>query len=202
MIEFDKNIAFLVNKENLLDACYLPDNLITTDENENNFHNYVNPNNKPQVSSILINDLNKMIADAKKDGLNIAVDSGYRSYEYQQNLWDYYVKEKGLEHTLKYVAPAGASEHQTGLAIDFGAFKNGVFHDELTEDDPELIWLKNNAHNYGFILRYPKGKEIITGYNFEPWHFRYVGIELAKYIHDNDITLEEFYLLNNKTMLK
>lgn len=202
MIEFDENIAFLVNKENRLDKNYLPDMLITTDENENNFHNYVDPTNKPQVNAVLMDDLELMIAAAKKDGLNIAVDSGYRSYDYQQNIWDYNKEKKGLEHTLKYVAPPGASEHQTGLAIDFGCYRDGQFFDELKDDDPELIWLRDNAHYYGFILRYPQGKEDITGYNFEPWHFRYVGPNLSRYLHENNLTLEEFYLLNKKTMLK
>ena len=202
MIEFDKNIAFLVNRENPLDKHYLPDSLITTDENENNFHNYINPNNKPQVSPIVMDDLSKMILAAQNEGLNIVVDSGYRSYEYQQEVWNHNLQEKGLEHTQKFVAPPGTSEHQTGLAIDFACFRNGEYLDDLTENDPELIWLMQNAHQYGFILRYPKGKEDITGYNFEPWHFRYVGVNLSKYIYENNLTLEEFYLLNNKTMLK
>lgn len=202
MIEFDKNIAILVNRENPLDKHYLPDCLIATDENENNFHNYINPNNKPQVSPIVMDDLSKMILAAQKEGLNIVVDSGYRSYEYQQEVWNHNLQEKGLEHTEKFVAPPGTSEHQTGLAIDFACFRNDEYLDDLTENDPELIWLMQNAHQYGFILRYPKGKEDITGYNFEPWHFRYVGINLSKYIYENNLTLEEFYLLNNKTMLK
>ena len=202
MIEFDGDLAILVNKENPLDKYYLPDSLTITDENENNFHKYINPNNKPQVNSVVINDLSKMLLAAKGYGLNIIVDSGYRSYEYQQNVWDYNVLEKGLEHTLKYVAPPGTSEHQTGLAIDFACFRNDKYLDNLTENDPELMWLMQNAHQYGFILRYPKGKEDITGYNFEPWHFRYVGVNLSEYIYKNNLTLEEFYLLNDKTMLK
>ena len=195
-------ITKLVNKDNPLDKVFVPESLTITDENENNFHNYINPKNKPCVNSLVVDDLNKLLEAAKKEGYNIVVDSGYRSYEYQEKVWEQCIKDKGLEHTLKYVAKPGFSEHQTGLAIDFGCFRNNKYIDELDENDPEEIWLLNNAYHYGFILRYPLGKENITGYNFEPWHFRYVGPKLSKYLYENNLTLEEFYLLNNKTMLK
>ena len=90
-----------------------------------------------------------------------------------------------------YVAPPGTSEHQTGLAIDFASFQDGKYQEALTEK--EIEWLQNNAHRFGFILRYPKGKESITGYNYEPWHYRYVG-DLSYILYNFDITLEEYYL--------
>ena len=102
------------------------------------------------------------------------------------------VKEKGDE-AYKLVALPGTSEHQTGLAVDFAYYENGIYNDDVKEDDKEAIWLKNNCWKYGFILRYPKGKEHITGYKFEPWHFRFVGPKLAKKIYEENITLEEYY---------
>ena len=81
--------------------------------------------------------------------------------------------------------------------INFAYYENGIYNDDVKEDDKEAIWLKNNCWKYGFILRYPKGKEDITGYNFEPWHFRFVGLELAKKIYDEDLTLEEYYKNSN-----
>ena len=102
------------------------------------------------------------------------------------------IKEKGDE-AYKLVALPGTSEHQTGLAVDFAYYENGIYNDDVKEDDEEAIWLKNNCWKYGFILRYPKGKEHITGYKFEPWHFRFVGPKLAKKIYEENITLEEYY---------
>ena len=111
----------------------------------------------------------------------------------------------GLERTEKYVAPPGASEHQSGLAIDVSCFRDGVFCDVLNDEDPEIVWLHQHCYEYGFILRYPKGKEDITGYAYERWHFRYVGKELAKTLHDNGLTLEEYYnnsLVESKKRVK
>lgn len=125
-------------------------------------------------------------------GLPLIVDSGYRSYNYQQVVLNALIKEKGGE-AYKLVALPGTSEHQTGLAVDFAYYENGIYNDDVKEDDEEAIWLKNNCWKYGFILRYPKGKEHITGYKFEPWHFRFVGPKLAKKIYEENITLEEYY---------
>ena len=135
------DVEVLINKENRLDENYIPDDLVITDNNENNFHNFIDPNHKPMISNKVYPYFLKMKEDALKEGYNIILDSGYRSYEYQKNIWDDYVKK------------------------------------------------------YGFILRYPKGKENITGYGYEPWHYRFVGIKLAKELYSKDITLEEYYLM-------
>ena len=133
-----------------------------------------------------------MMEDAKKERLEFIVDSGYRSYNYQKQILDRFLQEMG-EDAYKRVALPGASEHQTGLAFDFAYYKDGIYSDDVKDDDEVAIWLANNSYKYGFILRYPKGKEDITGYQYEPWHFRYVGLELAKELFFEGITLEEYY---------
>jgi len=130
---------------------------------------------------------------ALAQGYDIEIESGYRAKEYQEKVFNECALKKGLEHAQKYVAPPGYSEHQTGLALDICLKVNGKFIIENYLPEDFNKFLKDNAKNYGFILRYPKGKEIITGYNYEPWHIRYVGKELAEYIDSNDLTLEEYY---------
>ena len=190
------NYTILVNRDNRLDKDFIPNNLVITDENENNFHEYINPNLKPMIDEYVFKHFLIMRKAAKKEGFNIIIDSGYRSYEYQQDIWDKSLEEIGLEETKKVVAPAGASEHQTGFAFDVAYIINGKYTDKVNEFQEETKWLCNNSYKYGFILRYPKGKEDITGYSFEPWHYRFVGILLAKELYENDITLEEYYRKN------
>ena len=192
----DLNIDVLVNKENPISIDYVPYNLYKIDENENNFHNYVDPTIKPMLRVEVKPYINALISDAHKLGLPLIVDSAFRSGYYQQMILDKLISEKGNE-AYKLIALPGASEHQTGLAVDFAYYENEIYNDNVKEDDKEAIWLKENAWKYGFILRYPKGKEEITGFSFEPWHFRFVGLELAKELYEQNITLEEYY--RNKT---
>lgn len=129
----------------------------------------------------------KMVDAAKKDGYTLKNVSAYRSYNTQNSLYNNYVSQDGRIKADTYSARPGSSEHQTGLASDINWVSNSF------ENSNEFKWLTNNAHKYGFILRYPKGKTYITGYMFEPWHYRYVGSEVAKYIYEHDITYEEYY---------
>ena len=187
--------TILVNNKNLLLPDYIPEDLIEIYEPMG-----------LKLDKTYINRLNikaykafkEMQKDALKEGYEIFIDSSYRTYEYQKRIFDQTVKEKGLKHALKYVALPGGSEHQTGLAIDIIFKRNNKMIEEQTENDPEIKWLFSHAHIYGFILRYPKGKEEITGFNFEPWHFRFVGQELAKKIYIQNITLEEYYTLQKR----
>lgn len=188
----DLNIDVLVNKENMLSIDYIPKNMYIVDNNENNFHNYLIDNIKPMLRVEVKPYINALISDAHKLGLPLIVDSAYRSGYYQQMILDKLISEKGNE-AYKLIALPGASEHQTGLAVDFAYYENEIYNDNVKEDDKEAIWLKENAWKYGFILRYPKGKEEITGFSFEPWHFRFVGLELAKELYVQNITLEEYY---------
>lgn len=186
------DFSILVNKENLLASDYVPDELVTVNEPMGSKidKTYVN-----RLNAEVYRNFKLMQAAALKQGFEIFVDSSYRTYAYQETVFNSVAVEKGLDHALQYVAPPGGSEHQTGLAFDVIFRRNGEMIEEQLETDPEIIWLYENSYKYGFILRYPKGKEKITGFNYEPWHFRYVGKELALELHEKDITLEEYYEL-------
>ncbi len=134
----------------------------------------------------------KLKAFIKSQGYDIEVESGYRSKEYQAKVFEEIEAEKGLEHTLRFVARPGYSEHQTGLAVDFCLKENNRFYiDFEMQDHPVLKLVADNACQFGFIIRYPQGKENITGYGYEPWHLRYVG-NFAQEIKNQNITLEEY----------
>lgn len=134
-----------------------------------------------------------MFAVARKEGMELAAVSGYRSYARQETLFKAEVNHVGEEKALEAVAKPGTSEHQTGLTMDISSRSNQFNLNEQFGSTKEGIWLANNAHKYGFILRYPKGKEDLTGYMYEPWHFRYVGIKVATEIYKNSWTLEEYF---------
>ncbi len=188
------NYAILVNKQNLLSSDFVPEDLVITDNNENNFHNYRDPNFKPMISASILPYFKAMQQAALDAGLKeIIVDSGYRPYEYQKVVFDKFVDEVGYEEACKKVALPGSSEHQTGIAFDIAYMDNGKYQEKTSDEDPEIIWLKENSHKFGFILRYPLGKETITGYSYERWHYRFVGVELATHLYNENITLEEYY---------
>ena len=139
--------------------------------------------------------LDKMMADIKNEiGLGLTLRSGHRTYELQEKFFNNNARVNGLEHASKYSARPGHSEHETGLTFDLCDIPGTHCLKESFENTKEGIWLRENAHKYGFILRYPKGKEKITGYAYEPWHFRYVGKDHAEIIYERDITLEEYLL--------
>lgn len=127
---------------------------------------------------------------AKKEDLSLIITSAYRDYDFQDQLWNQYAKSQGEEWADSVSARAGHSEHQTGLTLDIVTYKVNMNDFENTD---EFKWLQKNAHKYGFILRYPKGKEDITGYDYEAWHYRYVGVDVATKIHDLGITFDEYY---------
>ncbi len=136
--------------------------------------------------------LDNLIAGAAEDGIELRIISEHRTYQYQEEVFNRYIDSMGLEGAATISAWPGASEHQTGLAVDLGASDGLCDLDTCFESTEEGKWLKENAHDYGFILRYPQGKRSITGYNYEPWHFRYIGVEPAVEIYNEDITLEEY----------
>ena len=131
----------------------------------------------------------KLANGAAKDGLNIYISSGYRSYDYQSQIYNNYVGIYGTETADTFSARPGNSEHQSGLAIDVNII------DDSFAGTPEAIWLAEHCWEYGFIIRYPENKQAITGYKYEPWHIRYVGSAISKQIHDmgGDTTLEELF---------
>ena len=128
----------------------------------------------------------EMQSAAWNEGLNIWIASGYRSYEYQSGLYERYVNRSGKAEADRYSARPGHSEHQTGLAFDLNSI------DDSFADTAEGKWVAEHCHEYGFIIRYPKGAEDITGYIYEPWHIRYLGKETAEKVHNSGLTLEEY----------
>ncbi|MEN8079206.1 M15 family metallopeptidase [Clostridioides difficile] len=183
----------LVNKDNKLSEDYVPNNLKLS---EIKFLDYIETRD---LESTTADALKEMFDAALEDGVTLLGASGYRSYNIQKNLYDSRVASMGEERTSLYTAQPGASEHQTGLAIDIlsSDYQN---LDDGFENSKGFEWLINNCYKYGFILRYLEGKEDITGYNYEPWHFRYIGnVEIAKDIMERGIVFEEYINeLNNK----
>lgn len=185
--KYKNGIAKLVNKENGLKSSYEPDDLVIPKVNTIKSDIY--------LSECASNNLEKMFKDAKEEGINLYLISGYRSSSYQEELYSNSLIRKGKEYTQKYVAKANQSEHQTGLAVDISSKSIGYKLIQSFEMTEEGKWLEKNAHKYGFILRYKKDRVEDTGYGFEPWHFRYVGYNIAKYIYENDLILEDLYKL-------
>ena len=181
--DVSKNELMLLNKYNYLTASYNPDDL----EVFTNIYAYgENQSLRKDAYDAFI----EMWNSANKDGYKLIVNSSYRSYDEQKKIYDDYSSWYGEEDADKKAARAGYSEHQTGLAVDIQSYcsQNKDF-----EECEEFTWLTNNAYKYGFILRYPKDKEYLTGYKYESWHYRYVGKKVSKYIHDNNITFDEYY---------
>lgn len=171
----------LVNKENKLNSDFKPNNLVKVKMcSLDDFY----------LEEEVANAYEQMCLDSIKEGLNISITSAYRSYNEQKKLYNTYLKSYGKSYVDKYVAVAGYSEHQTGLAIDLESLNCDIF-----KNSKEYLWIKENSHNYGFIIRYKEGKEKITGYSAEPWHIRYVGRKASEYIYKNNLTLEEYYNL-------
>ncbi len=183
-IEYPHELLVLVNKYNRLPEGFVQYNLVNMDRAYT-----VNDGKQYLLSRVAYEQYVKMADAAKKDGLSMKVLSAYRTESYQRSLYNNKVATTGKVNADNYSARPGSSEHQTGLAVDISSTK-GTF-----EYTPEFRWLQQHAHEYGFILRYPKGKEWITGYSYEPWHYRYVGADVAKIIHEAGITFEEYYAM-------
>ena len=141
-----------------------------------------------------------MKSDASKEGFNLYIGSGYRSYWDQQYIYNNYVKRDGQAKADTYSARAGHSEHQSGLAFDVCETGTKACISSGFDDTPPAKWMSDNCYKYGLILRYPKGKDSLTGYMHESWHFRYVGVNLATKLYNGGdwITVEEYYGIDSK----
>lgn len=184
-IEDPSNLLVLCNKYNALPSDYEPEDL--TEVGSSGIY----------MRKEAAENMYQMVLAAESAGLNVNLVSGYRSYDYQVDLYQRHVRERGQEEADRVSARAGHSEHQTGLAMDLS---NDWSLEKYFEDTELFEWLSENDYKYGFILRYPKDKEYLTGYDYEPWHYRYVGVEVATVIHEEDITYEEYvmkYLTTN-----
>ncbi len=193
----DKAYLILTNKQNPLESDYKPDSLADLPAALTLYGKEI------QLESTAAIAAEALVCELRACGYkDIAITSGYRSYEYQQILFNTYLGNEMAAHpnwtqaqceaeVLTYSARPGESEHQTGLCIDLISTQNVVL-DETFAQNPAYAWLTENAHYFGFILRYPKGKEDTTGYSYEPWHYRFVGVKAATEIYEKGITLEEY----------
>lgn len=175
--------TMLVNKYNALSKDYEVEDLKTISKT------YSYGDNK-KLNKEAYDAFISLADNAKKEGYTILIVSSYRTYQDQEDVWKDYKASFGTKKADAYAARAGSSEHETGLAIDVADYndKNDKF--EATES---FKWMQTNAHKYGYILRYPKGKENITGYSYEAWHYRYVGIDTATKVYNEGITYDEYY---------
>ena len=180
--EFDDYV--LVNKHRQLSSEYVPDDLVTIDEE------YVKTDEEIEIERNVAKAFYDMAEAASKDGMELMVSSGYRSYKDQEEITNTYLELYGQNYVDNYVAKPGFSEHQTAMSLDIASKSVNTF-----VNSDEYTWMMDNAYKYGFILRYPKSKEDITGYKCEAWHYRYVGKKIAKYIKENNITYDEYYVM-------
>lgn len=172
----------LANKYRKLGEEYVPDNLTKIDEK-------YSVDEKQSLSKVATVAFEKMAKAAEEEGFYILANSAYRSYQDQQKTYDTYKNEYGQKYVDNYVALPGYSEHQTGLALDVASKNTKIF-----AESEEYNWMIENSYKYGFIMRYPKNKQNITGYKYESCHYRYVGEKIAKYIHENNLTYDEYYI--------
>lgn len=182
------SIWVIVNKQRSLPVTYVPTLVVpdvrlrlTSSEQQMQ----IGANTAPAVKELFV--------AAKAEGVNLVFGSGYRSATLQKQFYDSYVAKSGQAEADTYSARPGHSEHQSGLAMDITS-PSGTCHLEICwKNTAEGKWLAANANKYGFVIRYPEGKEMITGYQYEPWHIRYVGKELAAELATTNQTLEEFF---------
>ena len=198
---------FLVNKTHPVDKTYIPEDLVVLDKKYTRGEKYIELDAKTAEAVIL------MLDAMKAEGIKgVTVTSGYRTYEYQEDLFKKYCNSEKADHpawsdaevkdkVLTYSAEPGKSEHQTGLCVDLMTSEmlelenygyQGKYDDKGFAETDAFVWLQNNAHKYGFILRFPEDKTEITGYSYESWHYRYVGVEHATKIYEQKICLEEY----------
>jgi D-alanyl-D-alanine carboxypeptidase len=142
--------------------------------------------------------LRRLAAAAQAEGLRLFVSSAYRSYRTQVAVHNYWVQVLGPARAVRVSARPGHSEHQLGTAVDLTSPRVNYQLTEAFGETPEGRWLGANAHRFGFVMSYPAGKEEITGYDYEPWHFRYVGVDVATYVHEAGLSLEEYFRRLNR----
>ncbi len=175
----------LVNKYNELDSSFVPNDLVSVPED------YAVDQDQ-RANKTMLEAFMKMSSDCQEAvGSKILVRSAYRDYNTQQETYNLYLKTYGKNYAENYVAHPGFSEHQTGLAVDIKAESSETF-----ENTKESKWLKENAYKYGFIFRYAKETINITGIKYESWHYRYLGVELAKKVNESGLTYDEYYIRN------
>ena len=185
------SITVIVNKERTLPASYEPADLVRPDVAFSSSGDREKHYLRQEAAAAL----EALFAAAAEDGIELVAVSGYRSFETQARIFEYNVRSNGGDEELanRWSARPGQSEHQTGLAMDVSAESVSCALEADFAEAPEGQWLAANAHRFGFVIRYPQGKEDITGYGYEPWHIRYVGETVAQQLTEAGLTLEEYF---------
>ncbi|WP_252313014.1 D-alanyl-D-alanine carboxypeptidase family protein [Sinobaca sp. H24] len=188
-VENPDAVDALVNREYHLPSDYEPEDLIQADIQ------YASPgdNQKNLIRETAAEPLEQLFTDAESAGHELYAVSGYRSYDRQDVIFTQNAERDGEEQANTYSAKPGESEHQSGLAMDVSSESIGNQLSTEFGETPEGQWVAENAHTYGFVVRYPEDKTDITGYQYEPWHLRYVGTELSEELYKEELTLEEYY---------
>lgn len=188
MVKDPSDLLVLVNKTYNLPEDYVPKDMVLL-----SVYAPGKPDNLKYLRREAADALYDLLDAIEADGLDLVPSSTYRSYQLQKIIFENNVKLKGsVEKANRTSAKPGQSEHQTGLAVDLSCKEIDYKVNNDFADTDQAKWINENAYKYGFIVRYPKGKEAITGYSFEPWHIRYVGKDAAQYIYENGITYEEY----------
>lgn len=181
-------INIIINKNVSLPSDYVPKDLVIPNVNHT-------AGSKKRLRKEAARALEELFNKAKKQGHDLYAASGFRSYTTQKGLYNRYVSTYGKKSADTFSAKPGQSEHQLGLTMDYTSRRFGNKISGKIASSPEGMWVTHNAHQFGFIIRYPLGKDHITGFKYEPWHLRYVGIDLATEIYLSGLTMEEYYLL-------
>lgn len=188
-IDTPGSLWWIVNKERPMALDYTPPNLVVPEIKLR----WAPIAESMHVSQSIVSALESLYKSSRDAGFDMMLISGYRSAQTQKELYDGYVSSLGKAEADRFSAPPGTSEHQTGLVVDWGRSDNECELDACFGDTPEGKWLAAHAHEHGFIIRYPKGKESVVGYMYEPWHLRYVGPQLAAELYKTQLTMEELF---------
>ena len=191
-IDDPTSIWLVVNKDRPISTDYVPADLVLANVNRREDKSDEELMLRQEVATSLEDMFSAATSEA---GLALLLGSAYRSAALQETYYSNYVATSGQEEADKFSAKPGTSEHQTGMSADISSDDKTCYLEICFSETPEGMWLAENAHRFGFIIRYQEGKEEITGYQYEPWHVRYVGEDLAKEIYESNVTLEEFFIL-------
>ncbi|MFH5184300.1 D-alanyl-D-alanine carboxypeptidase family protein [Paenibacillus sp. TAB 01] len=187
-VEQPDSVLVLVNKQHALPEGYKPSDLVEPDV-PFLFKEHLEKRLMRKEAAAA---LEKLFAGARQDGIELAGVSAFRSFSTQRAVFGQYVRQDGEDKARSYSAVPGTSEHQTGLAIDLSGRSGACAATDCFDGTPEARWIAEHSYEYGFILRYPKGQEALTGYQYEPWHIRYVGVKAAADIFKQHLTLEQY----------
>ncbi len=186
-IDSPDSVTKIVSPSRPIDPSYIPAGLV-----EPNVPS-INDENQNLMRSDAAAALEEMFAAAEQEGIRLYLVSGYRSYEFQKMLWDYWVSKKGEAYADQLDSHPGGSEHQLGLACNLGTVDKDCELKACFSDTAAYHWLQTNAYKYGYIERYPDGKQEVTGITYSPWNFRYTGKDAAERIYNSGKTMEEYY---------